>query len=126
MNVPANYKYSNDHEWLRVEGEEGYVGITAYATEQLGDIVFLDINSTGDTLAKGEAFGTVEAVKTVSDIFMPVSGEVLDFNPELETNPGLLNTSPYEDGWIIKIKITNPEEINQLLDAVQYEKLIEE
>ena len=124
MNVPVNLKYSKDHEWLKVDGEEAYVGLTAYATEQLGDVVFLDVTIVGETLGKDEAFGTVEAVKTVSDMLMPVGGEVLDFNAALETNPGLLNTDPFGEGWIVKIKITDPTEIEDLLDHTAYEALI--
>lgn len=124
MNVPANLKYSNDHEWLKMDGEIAYIGITSYATEQLGDVVFLDVNTVGETIDKGEAFGTVEAVKTVSDMFMPVSGEVLEFNEALEENPGLLNSDPYGEGWIIKVKMTNNDEAGELMDADAYKALI--
>ncbi len=124
MNVPANLKYSKDHEWLKVEGSEAFIGITAYATEQLGDIVFLDVTSVGETLEKEEVFGTVEAVKTVSDLLMPVGGEVLEFNETLEENPGLLNSDPFGAAWIVKIKLTNPEEVEDLLDHNSYEALI--
>lgn len=126
MNVPANLKYSNDHEWLKMDGEIAYIGITSYATEQLGDVVFLDVNTVGETIDKGEAFGTVEAVKTVSDMFMPVSGEVLEFNEALEENPGLLNSDPYGEGWIIKVKMTNNDEAGELMDADAYKALIGE
>jgi glycine cleavage system H protein len=124
MNVPVNLKYSNDHEWLKVDGDVAYVGITAYAAEQLGDVVFLDVTTVGETLGKEEAFGTIEAVKTVSDMFMPVGGEILTFNEALEANPGLLNADPFGEGWIVKIKITNPAEIEELLDHTAYESLI--
>ena len=124
MNVPANLKYSKDHEWLNIEGDVAYVGITAYATEQLGDIVFLDVTTVGETLGKEEIFGTVEAVKTVSDMLMPVSGEILEFNEALEANPGLLNNDPFGEGWVIKVKITEPAEIEDLLDHAAYEALI--
>jgi len=124
MNVPVNLKYSKDHEWLKIDGDIAYIGITAYATEQLGDIVFLDVTTVGETLEKEEVFGTIEAVKTVSDMLMPVSGEILEFNETLEGNPGLLNTDPFGEGWIVKIKITNPTEIEDLLDNTEYEALI--
>ena len=126
MNVPANLKYSNDHEWLKIDGDVAYIGITSYATEQLGDIVFLDVTTVGETLDKEEIFGTVEAVKTVSDMFMPVGGEILDFNEELEANPGLLNSDPYGEGWIIKIKLSNPAEVEDMIDADAYKALIGE
>ena len=124
MNVPVNLKYSNDHEWLKTDGDVAYVGITAYAAEQLGDVVFLDVTTVGETLEKEEAFGTIEAVKTVSDMLMPVGGEILEFNETLETNPGLLNTDPFGEGWIVKIKMTNPAEVEDLLDHTAYEALI--
>lgn len=125
MNVPANLKYSNDHEWLKIEGDLAYVGITSYATDQLGDIVFLDVNTVGDTIEKGEPFGTVEAVKTVSDLLMPVSGEILEFNEALEANPGLLNSDPFGEGWIIKIQMSSSDEVNDLLDDKAYKALID-
>ena len=124
MNLPANLKYSNDHEWLKVDGEFAYVGITAYAAEQLGDIVFVDVPSVEETLEANEVFGSVEAVKTVSDLMIPVGGEVLEFNEELDGNPALINTDPYGAGWIIKIKPTNIAEADALLDAAQYADLI--
>ena len=123
MNVPENLKYSNDHEWLKVEGEFALIGITAYATDQLGDIVYVDVTSVDENLQKDEVFGTVEAVKTVSDLMMPVSGEVVEFNEELDADPALLNKDPYA-GWIIKIKMTNPAELDDLLDAEAYKALI--
>ncbi len=124
MNIPDNLKYTKDHEWLRVEGEEGYVGITDFAQSELGDIVFLDVDTVGEDLENEEVFGTIEAVKTVSDMFMPVSGEVLEFNEKLEDAPETLNSDPYGEGWVIKIKITNPEDINKLLSPEQYKEQV--
>ncbi len=124
MEVLANLKYTKDHEWIRVEGEEAYVGITDFAQHELGDIVFVDITSEGSTLNQEESFGSIEAVKTVSDLFMPVGGEVLEFNAELENDPALINTDPYGKGWIIKIKMTNPAELDNLLNADAYTSLI--
>ena len=124
MNIPENLKYSNDHEWLRMEGEFAYVGITAFAANELGDIVFLDITTEGETLEQNEVFGTIEAVKTVSDLMLPVGGEVVEFNTELEANPALVNSDPYGEGWIVKIKVTNPAEADTLLDAAAYQALI--
>lgn len=121
MNLPENLKYSADHEWLRMEGDVAYVGITAFAANELGDIVFLDITTVGETLDANEVFGTVEAVKTVSDLMLPVGGEVLEFNEALNDNPGTINNDPYNDGWIIKIKMTNPAEANDLMDAAAYQ-----
>jgi len=120
MNVPANLKYTKDHEWIRVEGNNAYVGITDHAQGQLGDIVFIEIETQGETLEKEETFGTIEAVKTVSDMFMPVSGEILEVNPKLESTPDVANKDPYGDGWMIKIKMTNPAELEELLTAEQY------
>jgi len=125
MNIPENLKYTKDHEWIRVEGEEAYVGITDYAQGELGDIVFLEIETEGEELAKEEVFGTIEAVKTVSDMFMPVSGEVLEVNPKLEESPEIVNKDPYGDGWLIKIKITDASELDELLDPVAYKNLLE-
>jgi glycine cleavage system H protein len=124
MNIPENLKYSNDHEWLRMEGEFAYVGITAFAANELGDIVFLDIPTEGETLGKDEVFGSIEAVKTVSDLMLPVGGEVVEFNTALEANPALVNTDPYGEGWIVKIKVTDPAEADSLLDAEGYKALI--
>ncbi|HOM40745.1 MAG TPA: glycine cleavage system protein GcvH [Bacteroidales bacterium] len=124
MNIPDNLKYTKDHEWLRVEGEFGVVGITDFAQGELGDIVFVEIGTLGETLKKGEAFGTIEAVKTVSDIFMPVSGEVLEVNPEIESSPELVNKDPYGKGWMIRIKIADPSEINDLLTPEAYRTLV--
>ena len=124
MKVPDNLMYTKDHEWLRTEGEEAYVGISDFAQHELGDIVFIEVETIGESLAKGESFGTIEAVKTVSDMFMPVSGEVLAFNEELTSKPEILNQDPYGKGWVIKIKIQNKDEIGELLNPVQYSELI--
>ncbi len=124
MNILDNLKYSEDHEWLRIEGDIAYIGITDYAQEQLGDIVFVEINTVGETLSKGDTIGTIEAVKTVSDIYMPVGGEVLECNADLEDNPDMINESPYEAGWIIKVKLTDVSEISDLLDAEGYKAFI--
>lgn len=124
MNFPENLKYTNEHEWIRLEGDVAYVGITDYAQEQLGDIVFIDITCEGETLDKDEVFGTIEVVKTVSDLFLPVGGEVLEQNPDLADDPSLVNTDPYGKGWLIKIKPTNMAEFDSLLDAEAYRKLI--
>ena len=124
MNVPGNLKYTKDHEWLRVEGDSGYVGITDFAQGELGDIVFIEIETVGETLKKEEVFGTIEAVKTVSDMFMPVGGEILEMNQDIEDNPAAVNKDPYNSGWVIKIKISNPSEVDELLSAEQYKTLI--
>lgn len=120
MNVPANLKYTKDHEWLKVDGEEALVGITDFAQHELGDIVYVEVETVGETLAKHESFGTIEAVKTVSDMFMPVAGEILEFNELLTTNPETINKDPYEKGWVVRIKMTTPGEVADLLDAGQY------
>ena len=124
MNVPGNLLYTKDHEWLRVEGNIGYVGVTDFAQGELGDIVFIEIETVGETLEKEEVFGTIEAVKTVSDMFMPVSGEILEVNPALEESPDVVNKDPYGKGWMVKIKITNPSEVNDLLSAEKYTALL--
>jgi glycine cleavage system H protein len=124
MNIPENLLYTKDHEWLRVEGNTGYVGITDFAQGELGDIVFIEIETVGETLAKEDVFGTIEAVKTVSDMFMPVSGEILESNPALEESPDVVNKDPYGKGWMVKIKITNPSETAGLLTPEQYKALI--
>lgn len=126
MNFPTNVKYTSEHEWIRFEGEEAYVGITDYAQSQLGDIVFVDVPTEGETLDKGETFGSIEVVKTVSDLFLPVGGEILEVNPALEENPELVNSDPYGEGWLIKIKPTDPSEADDLLDAEAYKQLINE
>lgn len=124
MNIPANLKYSNDHEWVRVEGNEAFVGITDFAQGQLGDIVFVDVPTVGESLGQNEVFGSIEAVKTVSDAFLPVSGEILEFNEALENDPALVNKDPYGEGWIIKVNMANPAEVNTLLSADDYAKLV--
>lgn len=124
MNIPANVKYSEDHEWLRIEGEEAYIGITDYAQHELGDIVFVDVDTVGETVERNEVFGTIEAVKTVSDLMMPVSGEILEFNEDLEANAAAINSDPYGEGWIIKIKMTNPAEAEELKDSAAYSAFI--
>ena len=126
MNFPEQLKYTNEHEWIRLDGEFAYVGITDYAQEQLGDIVFVDIPSVGDTLAQGEVFGTIEVVKTISDLFLPVSGEIVEMKESLEDNTELVNSEPYDKGWIIKIKPSDLSEFDSLLDASAYRNLINE
>jgi len=125
MNVPGNLKYTKDHEWILVEGNEATIGITDFAQKELGDIVFIEVETVGETLEAEESFGTIEAVKTVSDMFMPVGGEVIAFNEDLEAAPENVNKDPYGKGWIIKIKITNIQELDSLLTAKQYKDLIE-
>ena len=123
MNFPENLKYTKDHEWIKVTGNgEALVGITEFAQGELGDIVFVEVETVGETLNKEEVFGTIEAVKTVSDMFMPVSGEVLELNSEIESNPELINKDPYNAGWIVKVKMTNPAELNELMDSAAYTK----
>jgi len=124
MNVPSDLLYTKDHEWLRIEGDFGYVGITEFAQGELGDIVFLEIETLGETLEKEEVFGTIEAVKTVSDMFMPVGGEIIEVNPELEESPDVVNKDPYGKGWMIKIKIADPTETITLLSAEKYQELL--
>jgi len=124
MNIPVELKYTKDHEWLRVEGNEAYIGITDFAQGELGDIVFIDINTLGETLSQEEVFGSIEAVKTVSDLFLPVTGEILEFNEELESSPESVNNDPYGQGWIVKVKISNPDELQSLLSADEYRALV--
>ena len=124
MNIPNNLKYTKNHEWIRVENGEAYIGLTDYAQNELGDIVFIEVETVGETLNKEEAFGTIEAVKTVSDMFMPVTGEILEFNEELESSPEIVNSDPYDKGWIIKIKLSDAAEFDELLDADAYRELI--
>ena len=124
MNFQENLKYSKDHEWMRIEGENAYVGITAFAQGELGDIVFVDVDIEGEQLDKDEVFGTIEAVKTVSDLFMPVSGEVLEFNAKLEDKPELINTDPYGEGWVVKISIADASELDHLMDNVSYQEMV--
>ena len=124
MKVPENLKYTEDHEWLRVEGEFAFVGITDYAQHELGDIVFVDITTEGETLGKGEVFGSIEAVKTVSDIMLPVGGEIVEVNAALESEAAIVNSDPYGEGWLVKIKVTDAAEADTLLDAAAYHNLI--
>lgn len=124
MNTPAELKYTKDHEWIRREGDFAYVGITDFAQSELGDIVFVDIQTEGETLSKEEVFGTIEAVKTVADAFMPVSGEIVEVNPALEGAPELVNSDPYGEGWMVKIKFSDASEFDTLLSAAQYEEII--
>lgn len=123
MNIPKNLKYAESHEWIRVEGNEAYVGITEFAATALGDIVFIEIETEGEELAKGESYGTIEAVKTVSDSYMPVSGEVIEVNVKVLDDPSLVNKDCFGDGWLIKIKMTNPDELSGLLDADAYAEI---
>ena len=124
MNFPENLKYTKEHEWIAVDGDIVTVGVTDFAQGELGDIVFVEIETEGETLDQNEVFGTIEAVKTVSDLFMPVSGEIIEVNEGLEDAPESVNENPYEDGWMIKIKLTNPAELNELMDAAAYKELI--
>jgi glycine cleavage system H protein len=124
MNIPSNLKYTKEHEWIRVEGEVAYVGITDYAQGELGEIVFVEIETVGESLAENATFGSVEAVKTVSDLFMPMSGEILEMNAALEDHPELVNNDPYGDGWMVKVAINDLAELDTLLDAAAYEALI--
>jgi glycine cleavage system H protein len=124
MNIPANLKYTKDHEWVRVEGNDAYIGITDFAQSELGDIVYVEIETEGEELSHEEIFGTVEAVKTVSDLFMPVSGKVLEVNPALLSNPEGVNKDPYGKGWMIKVAIKDPSELNNLLSVADYKTLI--
>lgn len=124
MNIPENLKYTSEHEWIRVEGSEAYVGITDYAQGELGEIVFVDIQTEGEQLAAGDTFGSVEAVKTVSDLFMPVAGQVLEVNAALEAQPELVNSDPYGQGWMVKVTINDPSELEALLDAKAYAVLV--
>lgn len=124
MNIPAELKYTKDHEWVKIEGDVAIVGITEFAQSELGDIVYVEIETIGETLDQEEVFGSVEAVKTVSDLFMPLSGEILEFNEALEGNPELVNSDPYGEGWMIKLKLTDASQYDQLLDAATYEGLI--
>ena len=120
MNVPANLKYSADHEWCRVEGDIATIGITDFAQSELGDIVFVDVPTVGETLAAGEVFGSIEAVKTVSDAFLPVGGEILEFNPAVDADPAIVNKDPYGEGWMIRVKMSAPEEYDALMSSEEY------
>ena len=124
MNFPSELKYTKDHEWVKINGNEALIGITDFAQRELGDIVYVDVNSIGETIQKEAVFGSVEAVKTVSDLFMPLTGEVLEVNKDIDSAPEVVNKDPYGKGWMIKIKISNPSEIAELLDVEEYKKLI--
>ena len=124
MNIPANLKYTKDHEWVLINGDEATIGITEFAQSELGDIVFVEIETIGETMEKEAIFGSIEAVKTVSDLFMPLSGEIISLNEDLENNPELVNTDPYGKGWMIKVKYNNLDEISELLDNKSYEALV--
>ncbi|MBI3237549.1 MAG: glycine cleavage system protein GcvH [Flavobacteriia bacterium] len=124
MNIPATLKYTKDHEWVSIDGDIATVGVTDFAQSELGDIVFVEIETEGESMSKEEVFGTIEAVKTVSDLFMPVSGEIIEFNKGLESNPEAVNTDPYGDGWMIKVRLTDASEVADLLDAEGYKALV--
>ncbi len=124
MNIPANLKYSSDHEWVKIEGNIAIVGITDFAQGQLGDIVFVDIQTEGETLEKTEVFGAIEAVKTVADALMPVSGKIIEINPNLENSPESVNKDPYGEGWMVKIQMSDPSEVDSLLDADAYKAIL--
>ncbi len=123
MNVPAELKYSKDHEWIKIEGDVAYIGITDFAQKELGDVVFIEVETEGETLEVGEVFGTIEAVKTVSDMFMPITGEVAEVNPKLEETPEIVNQDPYGDGWMVKVNITDTSVLEELLSAEQYTEM---
>ena len=124
MNFPSELKYTKDHEWVKINVNEALIGITDFAQRELGDIVYVDVNSIGETIQKEAVFGSVEAVKTVSDLFMPLTGEVLEVNKDIDSAPEVVNKDPYGKGWMIKIKISNPSEISELLDVEEYKKLV--
>lgn len=128
MNFPEELKYTKDHEWVRVDGDIAYIGITDFAQGELGELVFVEVDTVGETLNQEDIFGTVEAVKTTSDLFMPISGNILEFNPKLDENdgdePGLINSDPYGDGWIVKVKIENAAELDALMDSTAYQEVI--
>jgi glycine cleavage system H protein len=120
MNIPAELKYTKDHEWVKLEGDIATIGITAFAQSELGDIVYVEVETVGETMAQEEVFGSVEAVKTVSDLFLPMSGEIIEFNDALEANPELVNNDPYGEGWMVKVRVSNASEYDALLDATAY------
>ena len=124
MDIPANLRYTKDHEWVRIEGDEAYVGVTDFAQQELGDIVYVEIETVGEEIAQGEVFGTIEAVKTVSDLFMPVDGTVLELNSELESAPELVNEDPYNKGWMVKVAVKDAGQLADLLDAAGYQEVI--
>lgn len=125
MNLPSDLKYTKDHEWVKIEGDIATIGVTDFAQSELGDIVYVEVETVGDTMDKDEVFGTVEAVKTVSDLFLPLSGEIIEFNDSLESEPEKVNTDAYGEGWMIKMKFSNPDEIEELLDDASYKALVE-
>ncbi|RFN59603.1 glycine cleavage system protein GcvH [Marixanthomonas ophiurae] len=124
MNIPADLKYTKDHEWIKIEGDVATVGVTDFAQGELGDIVYVEVETVDETMEREEVFGTVEAVKTVSDLFLPLSGEIIEFNKNLEEEPEKVNSDPYGEGWMIKIKLSNPDEVEDLLDAAAYQEII--
>ena len=124
MNTPDNLLYTNEHEWIRVDGNEAYIGITDYAQSELGDIVFVELPNTDDEFEKNDVFGTIEAVKTLADLFLPVSGKILEVNEKIENEPELINSDPYNDGWLVKISISNADELGEILTPEDYKKLI--
>ncbi|MFN2438836.1 MAG: glycine cleavage system protein GcvH [Chitinophagaceae bacterium] len=124
MNFPENLRYTKDHEWIRTEGDEAVIGITDFAQQELGDIVYVEIETVGKELATGSIFGTVEAVKTVSDLYLPLAGTIIEVNPKLNSNPELVNTDPYGEGWMVKMKISNPSDFKTLMDATAYQNLV--
>ena len=124
MNIPNNLLYTNEHEWIRVEGSEAFVGITDYAQSELGDIVFVELPNIDDEFEKNDVFGTIEAVKTLADLFLPISGKILEVNEKIENEPELINSDPYNDGWLIKMSISNPDELNEILKPEDYKKII--
>lgn len=124
MNIPSNLRYSKEHEWVRVEGDMAVIGISDFAQSELGDMVFIEVETVGETLDKDEVFGSVEAVKTVSDLFMPVSGEIVEFNEAVEASPESVNSDPYGEGWLIKVKLSDPSELDALMDAAAYADMI--
>ena len=124
MNIPTNLKYTKDHEWVSIEGDIATIGITDFAQSELGDIVYVEIETEGETIEAEEVFGSVEAVKTVSDLFMPISGEIIEFNSELDANPELVNSNPYENGWMIKVKISDASEVENLMSSEDYKELV--
>lgn len=124
MNIPENLKYTPDHEWLKIEGEFAFVGVTDFAQKELGDIVFVEVETVGETISAGELFGTIEAVKTVSDLLLPIEGEIVEFNPSVEEEPAIINGDPYGNGWIVRIKMNDPSAANNLLSAAEYKAQI--
>ena len=124
MNYPDNLRYTKDHEWVRMEGDEAIIGITDFAQHELGDIVYVEVETVGQQLEAGKVFGTVEAVKTVSDLYIPVAGTILQVNPNLNNNPELVNTDPYGEGWMVKVRVANPADVDGLMDAAAYQKLV--